>query len=76
MIRGDVGVMAELRNVVRKKHGGRGASSRKFVRKIGVSDFFFVDDATQVFHVMMRGTRRVTVERILLGSSSICLECT
>ena len=40
-IRGDAGVMAEIRNVVRKKNGGRGASSR--------SVFFFVGDATQVF---------------------------
>ena len=40
--------MAELRNVVRKQNGGRGASNRGFVRKIGFS-FFFVGDATQVF---------------------------
>ena len=39
-IRGDAGVMAEIRNVERKKNGGRGASSRGFVRKIGFSDFF------------------------------------
>ena len=71
-IDGVAGVMAELRNV-QVKHRGRIACSRGFVPRIG---FFFVDDATQVFHVMMRGTRRVTVERILLGSSSICLECT
>ena len=32
--------MAELRDVVRKKNGGRGASSRRFVRKIGFSDVF------------------------------------
>ena len=36
-IRGDAGVMAETRNVVRKKNGGRGASSRGFVRKIGLN---------------------------------------
>ena len=45
-IRGDVGVMAEIRNVVRKQNGGRGASSREFVRKIGFSDCF-VGDAIQ-----------------------------
>ena len=48
LIRGDAGVMAELRNVVCKKNGGRGASSRRLVRKIGFSVFFFVGDATQV----------------------------
>ena len=47
----DAGVLAQLRNVVRKKNGGRGASSRGFVRKIVVSDFFFVGDATQVIIV-------------------------
>ena len=40
-IRGYAGYMAEIRNVLRKKNGGRGASSRGFVRKIGFSDFFF-----------------------------------
>ena len=39
--------MAEIRDVVRKKNGGRGASSYEFVRKIGFPDFFFVGDATQ-----------------------------
>ena len=32
--------MAEMRNVVRKKIEGIGASSRRFVRKIGCSDIF------------------------------------
>ena len=41
LIRGDAGVMAGLRNGVREKNGGRGASSCGLVRKIGFSDFFF-----------------------------------
>ena len=51
LIRGYAGVMAELRDVVRKKNGGRSASSRGFVRKISFSVFFFVGDATQVLKV-------------------------
>ena len=40
--------MAELRNVLGKKKGGRGASSRGFVGRIGFFVFRFVGDATQV----------------------------
>ena len=34
-------VVAERRNVVQEKHTGRGASSRRFVQKIGEKRFFF-----------------------------------
>ena len=46
-LRGEAGVMAGLRNIVRKKNGGKGASSRGFVGRI---DFiaFCVGDSTQV----------------------------
>ena len=47
-IRGEAGVLAESRNIVRKKNGGRGASSRGFVGRIGFFAFLFVGDATQV----------------------------
>ena len=47
-VRGEGGIMAELRNVLRKKNGGRGASSRGFVRRIGFFIFYFLGDATQV----------------------------
>ena len=36
-IRGEAGVVAALRNIVRKKDGGRGASSRRFAPRIGFS---------------------------------------
>ena len=41
-------VTAELRNAQQEKNGGRGASSRGFVRGIGFLFFCFVGDATQV----------------------------
>ena len=40
-------VVAERRNV-QEKHTGRGASSRRFVQKIGEMTFFFVGGAAQV----------------------------
>ena len=46
--RGEAGVLAELRNIIRKKNGGRGASSRGLVGRIGFFAYFFVGDATQV----------------------------
>ena len=44
-LRGEAGVMAELRNIVRKKNGGRGASSRGVVPRI---DSLFCGRCTQV----------------------------
>ena len=40
-IRGVAGFMAEWRNVVQEKYTGRGASSRRFVQRIGEISFFF-----------------------------------
>ena len=40
--------MAEIRNIVRKKDGARGAYSRGFVRRIGVFFLGGGGDATQV----------------------------
>ena len=45
-IRGEAGVVGEVRDVG-KKDGGRGASSRGFVRRIGFF-IFLVGDASQV----------------------------
>ena len=47
IIGGEAGVLAELRNIVRKKNAGRRAFSRAFVGIIGFF-VFFVGDATQV----------------------------
>ena len=44
-------VVVERRNVVQEKYTGRGASSRKFVQKIGEMTFFCVGGATQVSRV-------------------------
>ena len=41
-------VVAERRNVVQEKYTASGASSRRFVPKIGEMAFFFVGGATQV----------------------------
>ena len=49
------GVMAELRDVVQEKIGGRCASSRVFVhRRIGAMSFF-VGGATQAFRLARTG---------------------
>ena len=49
-------VVAERRNVVQEKCTGRGASSRRFVQKIGEMTFFFVGGAAQVKQTREQGT--------------------
>ena len=43
------GVVAELRNILRERNGGRGASRCRFDRRFGKKLFYFVGDATQVY---------------------------
>ena len=45
-IRSVAEVVAERRNVGQEKNTGRGASSRRFVQKIGEMTVFFVGGAT------------------------------
>ena len=45
-------VVAERRNVVQEKYTGKGASSGRFLQKIGEMTFFFVGGATQVVPVL------------------------
>ena len=47
-------IVPERRNVVQEKYTGRGASSRRFVQKIGEMTFFFVGGATQVLPIWRR----------------------
>ena len=61
-IRGEAGVVAELRSIVRKENGGRGGgSSRGFVGRIGFFAFFFVGDAIQVVYSMCTAVPRSCV---------------